>query len=409
MTESAPTLKRALNLPMLVLYGMGTTIGAGIYALVGEIAGVAGDGAPFSFLIASIIAGFTACSFAELAGRYPRAAGAALYVQQGFGDPRLGLVVGLLVVLAGVVSSAALVNGFTGYLQEFVPVQRGLAITGIAMLLGGVAIWGIAESVTAAALITIVETGGLLLVVVVGADAFAALPERWVDFLPGSATAPWAGAFLGVSLAFYAFIGFEDMVDVAEEVKDVQRVLPLGILLTLGFTTLIYLLLMVSALLALPPQDLAQSSAPLALLYQHHTGQTPLVIGVIALFAIINGALIQIIMASRVLYGLASRGQLPGALSRVSAVTRTPVLATLIVTGLIVVLALLGRLGGLAATTSVIMLSIFTLANLALWRIKARGRAPAGVIEFPRWFPLVGALLSAGFVLRELLGAWYRL
>jgi amino acid transporter len=395
-------LRRTLNLPMLTLYGLGTTVGAGIYALVGEIADVAGYGAPLSFLVASLVAGFTACSFAELAGRYPRAAGAALYVQQGFGRVRLSIVVGLLVALAGVVSAAALVNGFTGYLQSYVALDRHWIIVAITLGLGGLAGWGIAQSVTVAAVITLVEVGGLLLLIGAGAEQLATLPARWQEFLPGSAGAiSVSGVLLGVTLAFYAFIGFEDMVDVAEEVKNVRRTLPRAIMLTLAVTTFLYLLLMMTALLALTPESLAASGAPLAALYEAQTGRSAVAIGIIAMFAIINGALVQIVMASRVLYGLSSRGQLPAFLGRVHGGTRTPLIATALATGAILGLALYGRLGALANATSLLMLTIFALVNLALWRLKGRGPAPAETYDFPRAFPLIGFLLSAGFVVRE--------
>ncbi len=396
------TLRRTLNLPMMVLYGLGTTIGAGIYALIGEIAGVAGYGAPMSFLLASLIAGFTACSFAELAGRYPRAAGAALYVQHGFGSIRLARVVGLLVVLTAIVSSAAIVNAFSGYLQTFIPIDRIWAVTLIVPIVGLLAAWGIAESVLAAALITVIEVGGLLLVVAVGAQAFTTLPEHLADFLPGTATAPWAGLLFGVTLAFYAFIGFEDMVDVAEEVKAARTTLPRAILLTLVITTVIYVLLMVSALITLPPGALHASPAPLATLYETHTGRSPTVIGLIALFAIVNGALIQVIMGARVLYGLASRGQLPAALARVHRRTRTPLLATAIISALVLISALSGRLAGLAALTSELMLIIFALVNLSLWRIKRRDPSPPDSLHFHRAVPMIGFLLSVGFLLHGL-------
>jgi amino acid transporter len=398
-----PELKRALNLPMLTLYGLGTTIGAGIYALLGEIAGTAGYGAPFSFLIASLLAAFTACSFAELAARFPRAAGAALYVQKGLGTERLSTVVGLLVVASGLVSSAALVNGFQGYLQEFVELDRTIAIPAICAALAAIAAYGIVQSVTVAAAITVVEIGGLILVIAVGADNFAALPERWPLMLPGTATTSWVGVLMGVSLAFYAFIGFEDMVDLAEEVKNVRRNMPRGILLTLGITTVLYFVLMISALLALTPEELAASSAPMARLFEAGTGNTSMLISVIALFAIINGALIQLVMVSRVLYGLGSRRKLPQWFARVNPKTRTPLVATLTAAGVLFVLALSGHLAALAKTTSLLMLTIFMLVNLALWRIKStEAQAPDDLPTFPRIVPAMGALLSGLFVLREL-------
>ena len=403
MTDRGSGLDRAINLPLLVLYGLGTIVGAGIYALIGEIAGVAGYGAPAAFLFASIIAGFTACSFAELSARFPRAAGAALYVRQGFGRKSLALVVGLAVMASGMASAAALVNGFQGYLTDFVSFERATTILIVTLIIGAIAAWGIAESVRIAAAITLIEIGGLVVVIALGADALLLLPQRWELFLPGSDAAGWTGILLGITLSFYAFIGFEDMVDVAEEVKQVRRTMPIGILLTLGVATVLYVSLMTTALLTLTPRELAASSAPMSTLYAAHTGGEPIFIGVIALFAIINGALIQIIMASRVLYGLASRGQLPAVFARIHARTQTPIVATAAITAGVLLLALIGRLAGLATTTSLIMLCIFSGVNFALWRIKGRDEEAPPTLTFPRWLPLIGGTLSASFVIREII------
>lgn len=395
-------LKRAINLPLLVLYGLGTIIGAGIYALVGEIAGVAGYAAPLSFVTAALVAGITAASFAELAARFPRAAGAALYVRQGFGSARLARVVGLLVILAGTVSSAALLNAFANHLQIYLDWPRATIIVAMGLVLAGLAAWGIAQSVAVAAAVTLLEIGGLVAIIAAGAPGLASLPERWTEFLPGSGGFGAGAVLLGVPLAFYAFIGFEDMVDIAEEIKDVQVTLPRGILLTMAISTVLYLLLMVTALLAMTPSELAASNAPLVALYQAHTGVSPLVIGLIAMFAIINGALIQIVMASRVLYGLATRGQIPAWLGRVHPRTRTPLLATAVAGTLVVTLALSGGLAGLATTTSMLVLAVFALVNLALWRIKGQSPAPRLVIERRRMLPLTGFFLSTALIVREL-------
>jgi amino acid transporter len=396
------SLKRTLSLPMMVLYGLGTTIGAGIYALVGEIASVSGYFAPISFLIASLMAGFTAISFAELCGRFPYAAGAALYVKQGFDSNRISIIAGLLVIAAGVVSSAALLNGFVSYLHQFIAMDRTIAIVLMALLLGGIAAWGIAESIAIASLITIVEISGLLLVITVSSDGLSDFSSRWTELIPSADIANWKGVYLGAILSFYAFIGFEDMVDVAEEVKDVKRTLPVAILLTLGITTLIYVLLMVTAVLSLTPAELASSGAPLVHLYEHNTGEKAIVISIIGMFAIINGAMIQMIMASRVIYGMSSRGQLPGFFALVHHRTRTPLIATVVVTIIILILALIGRLASLAETTSVIMLTIFSLVNLALWRIKQKDPHPDGVRVFPSWIPISGFFVSSAFVMNEM-------
>ena len=220
--------------------------------------------------------------------------------------------------------------------------------------------------------------------------------------IPPADISSWGSIYFGAVLAFYAFIGFEDMVDVAEEVKDVKRNLPLAILLTLGITTFLYMLLMITALSSLTPTELANSEAPLALIYEYHTEENAFVISIIGMFAIINGALIQMIMASRVLYGLSSRRQLPTVLSIIYPRTHTPLIATVVVTIITLMLALIGRLGSLAEATSLIMLTIFSLVNLALWRIKRRDPHPDGVKIFPIWVPITGFFISIAFVLIEI-------
>ena len=394
-------LKRALSLPMIVLYGLGTTIGAGIYALVGELAGVAGYLAPASFLIASIIASLTAFSFAELSGRFPQAAGPAYYVSQAFQSKHLSTLVGLLVVMSGFVSTAALVNGFVGYLHEFVSVDRVTAIVAVSFLLAAIAAWGIAESVFVASIVTLIETGGLLFIIFVCHGGPTEVSIRWSDFIPGAEWSEWNNLLMGSLLAFYAFIGFEDMVVVAEEVKNVRRNLPLSILITLGITTLLYLLVMTTAVTSLTPQELSASEAPLTLLYERSTGESGVLISIIGMFAIINGALIQTIMASRVLYGLGTKGQLPLILSWISPYTRTPLVATALTTTITLILALLGGLAVLASMTSIIMLVIFSIVNLALIVVKRRQPKPSGVIVFPFIFPLLAFIVSAGFVIHE--------
>ena len=396
-------LKRSLSLPQLVLYGLGTTIGAGIYALVGEMAAIAGYFAPISFLVASIMAALTALSFAELSGRYPRCAGAALYVKEGLSSERLSLVVGLLVISAALVSSAAIINGFAGYLDQFMVLDRFAAIVIVCLVIGAIAAWGIAESVTIAAFITVVEIGGLLLIIAVSYSGLAELPQRWRELVPAMDRGSWYGIYTGSLLAFYAFIGFEDMVEVAEETRRVRRNLPVGIMLTLGITVILYMMIMVAAVLAMSPDELAQSQAPLARLYQHYTGGNAAVISIIGLFALINGALIQMIMASRVLYGLSSRNLLPGVFSVVSERTRTPLVATVFATIAITLLAVIGNLASLAEATSLIILVVFSLVNLSLLHVKRKHPKPEGLIVIPAIVPLLGFVVSAGFVVSRII------
>ena len=402
-TDSPATLKRSLSLPMLVLYGLGTTIGAGIYALIGEVAGVAGMASPFSFLIAAIIAGFTAFSFAELSARFPRSAGEAHYVQQASGISALSTVIGLMVVFAGAVSSAAISNAFVGYLHEFYDLPRAAAIAAIVLTIGLLAAWGIAQSVVVAGLLTVVEVGGLALVIWAGGDNLVRVPEALPDMWPGMGGAAWSAVLAGAILAFYAFIGFEDMVNVAEETRDASRTLPLAIVITLIVTTLFYMAISMVSVLSVPVSELAMHEAPLALVYERGSGRSAHFLSLIGIVAILNGALVQVIMASRVLYGLSDQGLLPAFLGRVNATTRTPLVATAAVVGVVLILALWFRLAGLAEATSSITLAIFTIVNAALIRIRLRDGNPAEGVCYPLIVPVLGLVLSLAFLIVGLL------
>lgn len=391
-------LLRTLTFPMLVLYGVGTTVGAGVYALLGEIADKAGALAPWSFLLASLMAGFTALSFAELARRYPQSAATAKYVEAGLQSKRLGLLVGLLVTLAGIVSSAALLNGMVNYLQVYLAVPASTLVLAVAAIMTLVACWGIAQSVWIAAIVCLIEVGGLVWLSALSAAAIDLDGIDWAPMVPRIDALP--AVLTAAVLAFYAYIGFEDMVEVAEEVKDVTKTLPRAIITTLVVTTALYLLLVISAQLAVSAQTLAGFQAPLAELYEALTQREPWLISAISVIAIVNGVLVQLIMASRVVYGLASRGHLPAQLQYVHPRTRTPLPATLLVALLIVVCALLGSLAGLAEFTSVVMLVVFALANLSLWRLKGSEARPVGD-RIPRLVPFVGFVVCAAVVARS--------
>jgi len=395
-------LKRRLTIWLVIFYGLGTTIGAGIYALVGTIAGVAGYHAPWSFLVAAGLVAFTVTSYAEMSRRYPRAAGAALYVREGIGSVRLSTLVGLFVALAGLTSASALVNAFVGYLQEMIAIDPTMAIILTVLVLGGIAAVGIAESVTVASVITAIEIFGLLLVVGVNYQSFGALPAHIDVLAPPIDFHGWGLVLSGAMLAFYAFLGFEDMVVIAEEVRDVKRNLPLAIFATLAITTVLYLLVVTLAVLAMPPEELAASDAPLAALYQKGAGSPPTLINAIAALAIINGALIQLIMASRLLYGLASTQQIPTVFAYVDPRTHTPLVTTAMVAAVTLLLSLPGTLKGLAEATSAIMLMVFALVNLAAWRVKRRMPPVEGFPSIPTWVPLAGFVISVLFVVSQL-------
>lgn len=396
------SLKRSLSLWLITFYGLGTILGAGIYVLIGKVAAAAGLFAPVAFLLAALLAGFSAFAYAELSARFPKSAGEALYVQEGLGRRGLSMLVGGLIILTGIVSSATIANGFVGYLHVFVDMPDWLAISLMVLGLGALAAWGIRESVLAATFITLFEVGGLIFILFAAGDSLGQLPGRLPELLPPLNAGIWQGILLGAALAFYAFIGFEDMVNVAEEVNNPQRNLPRAILLALGVSTLLYLLVALTAVLALPPPELAASRAPLALIYTHATGRSAEMISLISLFAVVNGALIQIIMSSRVLYGMSRAGWLHAAFGAVHPFTRTPLLATALVTLAVLALALWLPLETLARITSFIMLVVFALINLSLLRIKHRDPHPAGIRVIPVWIPWAGFLSSSAFVFYQL-------
>jgi amino acid transporter len=213
----------------------------------------------------------------------------------------------------------------------------------------------------------------------------------------------WNGILLGGILAFYAYIGFEDMVNVAEEVRNPVKTMPVAILIALVVSTLLYMAVALVAISSGPIAELGSSEAPLALIYQRAVGSSPILISVIAMVAVVNGALIQIIMGSRVCYGLAQQGWIPAVLGQVHPRTRTPVVATLVVSGLVLVMALWLPVETLARATSLLLLVVFALINLALWKIQRNpglGKAAFGV---PHWIPVAGFAASVVFLSYQLL------
>lgn len=401
MSEQAE-LRRSLSLPLITLYGLGTIIGAGIYVLTGEVAGVAGNYMPLSFLVAALLVTFTAFAYAELVARYPRSAGEAVYIQAAFAHRHISLMVGLLIICIGVVSSATLARGMVGYLHLFIDLPAWLVISIVVLLLGGIASWGVRESVGMASVLTLLEIAGLFIVLWVARGHFTELPERLESLLPGFTPSAWQAILLGSFVAFYAFIGFEDMVNVAEEVKQPRKNLPRAIIIALVVTTLMYVAVALVAILTMPATDLAASKAPLAAVYTRVTGKEAFFIGLVGVVAVVNGVLVQIIMASRILYGSARQGWLPSQLGVVSTRTRTPLLATGIITALIWVMAVWLPLLTLAQITSFITLFIFSFINLALVVIKRREPVVEGVRTYPIIIPICGVVFTSSLLLFQL-------
>ncbi|MHA7872959.1 MAG: APC family permease, partial [Hyphococcus sp.] len=306
MSDSGPggadvSLKRAVSKPLLVLYGLGTMLGAGIYALIGEVAGVAGALAPLAFVLAAAIAALTAASYAEFSSRYPASAGEAAYVSAGFANRRLPLIVGLLIVMSGVVSSGVMFRSFIGYAQLYLAFPDVAGVLCLTLVIGGLAAWGIGQSLAVAAVVTLIEGAALVLIVALGAGAEPAATAGPAAAIPRESV---NGVIFAAILAFYAFIGFEDMVNIAEEVKRPRRTIPGAILIALAATTLLYAAVSWVAVRAVPIAELAASSAPMTLVFARLSDWPAHWVSAVAMLAVTNGALVQVIMASRVLYGL---------------------------------------------------------------------------------------------------------
>lgn len=403
--SQTPRLNRALSLGLLTLYGLGTTIGAGIFVLIGKVAGAGGAFAPLSFLLAAVIAGLSALSFAEMASRFPESAGEAVYVKEGFGSSFLALIVGLTVAGAGIASTATIIVGFSGYLSDIATVSRDGAQVGITVVLAAVAIWGIRVSVSVAAIVTLVEIGVLMVILGFGVSVEIGSDVSRASLAPDE-TSPLvlSGVIYGAILAFYAFIGFEDIVNVAEETRDAARIVPRAILITLAITSILYVSVSLLAVTAVSPDDLAASDAPLTFLFERVSGLNGDAVTVIAIVSVLNGALIQIIMASRVMYGLTRRGWLPGPLDYIHPATRTPVFGIGFCAVVIIGLASTVNLENLAVTTSYLTLFVFGAVNAALLRFRFKHpTAPHGGFRIPLVVPLL-AIASIAFLLLMQIG-----
>lgn len=393
-------LNRSLGLPLVALYGLGNILGAGIYVLVGKVAGFAGSSTTLAFVIAMVTAAITAMSYMELSGRYPVSASVSVYLHKAFGRRWLSVTIGLAMVGGGIASAAALAQGFAGYLRAFFSVPTLVASVGLLLVLGAIAIKGIGESAKTAAALTGLEVLGLLLIIWFGRRAFGEVDVGSV--LAVDPTVGFSGVFAGAFLAFYAYIGFEDMVNVAEEAKNPSRTMPLAILIALIVSTVLYLLVVIVSTTLVSPAELADSSAPLTLVFERSGASNAAVLSLIGMIAAMNGVIVQIIMGSRILYGLAREGWITGRLAAVHGAYQTPVRATLLVLVLMIVATALLPLVSLAQLTSLLVLTIFILVNASLIAIKRRGEDHGGYISVPTAIPYLGVVLCTAVIVFQL-------
>ncbi len=393
----ADSLKRVFGFNTLLIYGVGDILGAGIYAVVGKVAGLSGAAVWISFLMAMVVAALTALSYAELGSRLPKSGGVAYFVQQAFRTDWLSVLVGWLMFCTCIVSMATISKAFSGYLTTFAPIIPPWAI--ILALFFGLALVnfrGMRESSGLNIFCTVLEVSGLLIVILVStlfltgggsAGDAANVP------VPSGSAISWVLIVQGATLAFYAFIGFEDIVNVAEEVKDPERNVPRAILFSLGIAGVVYILISWLATHVLNPAELAASNAPLLDVVRRAQPSFPqLIFTVIALFAVLNTALLNFVTASRLLFGMSREGLLPAWLGKLHARRKTPYRTILIILPIVIVLALSGTLEFLAGTTATLILAMFCLVNISLFIIKRREPQTTG-FQIPLLIPVL-ALIS---------------
>jgi APA family basic amino acid/polyamine antiporter len=393
--EEGP-LRRAIGRRMLLFFVLGDILGAGIYALVGVVAGEVGGAVWAAFGVALLLALLTAFAYAELVTKYPQAGGAALFVNRAFRQPFLTFMVVVAVAASGITSAATLSRAFGGdYLKEFLDVPTTLAALVFIAAVALVNFRGISESIKVNIALTLVEVSGLVLIVIVGAAALGSGdgdPGRAFEFEEG-AFVPFA-IFGGAALAFYALIGFEDSANVAEECQDPARAYPRALFGGILIAGVIYLLVTFTASMVVPTAQLAGSDGPLLeVVKEGPLSVSPRLFSAIALLAVANGALINMIMASRLLYGMANERILPEVFARVHAGRRTPYVAILFTTAVCAVLIAVGTLTELAQATVMLLLCVFTIVNVAVLVLR-RERVDHRHFVAPNFFPIAGAVVS---------------
>ncbi|MDD1667629.1 MAG: amino acid permease [Methanomicrobiales archaeon] len=394
-------LKRELGLLEVTLSGVGIILGAGIYALIGEGAGMAGNALWLSFAISAAIAVFTGLSYAELSAMFPRAGAEYVYVKRGFGN-RMAFVIGWLIILSGIIGASAVALGFAGYASALSGTDIGHALFAVALIIGLSLLLtrGIRISALFAAVFTLVEIAGLLVIIIVGIPYLGE-----VDYL--EMPLGFAGVFSAAALVFFAYIGFEDVVKLAEETREPERNIPRGLLIAMAVSILLYILVSVSAVSVAGWESLAASEAPFATVAGTALGSGgSVLLSGIALFATANTVLLMLLASSRITYGMADGGDLPAFLGHVHAMSRTPLIATLVVGAMACLFTLAGDIGFVAGLTNFTLFLTFSVINatVILLRVRFPGihrpfAVPGSVLGIPI-LPVAGVVASIALLVQ---------
>ena len=401
----SPALQRTIGPVQLTLYALGSMLGAGIYGLIGKAAGQMGNAVWLSFMVAVVAALLTALSYASLGSRHPRAGGAAYVTQRAYGIPILSFMVGLALVCSGLTSVATQSRVFAENLSKLTGIESlpiRLIALGFVMLLAGLVFRGIRESMWVNVVCTLIEAAGLLLVVAVGMSFWGSVnyfetPQETSD------SSLVLLVIQGAVLTFFAFIGFEDTINVAEEVKNPQTTLPLALVAATLIAAVLYVAIAVTAVSVVPAQELADAPSPLSKVMEGAAPNfPPIILVLITMFAVANTALVNYITASRLMYGMAKQGLLPARLGEVHATRQTPHIATLVLFAVVAPLALFGGISELASATVLLLLVVFAIVNGALIILKRRPGEMKGAFEVPLFVPIGGAAICAVLIVSRL-------
>ena len=412
MTAQAPALapdkplalRRTLGFWLLFFYGIGIIVGAGIYVLVGSVAAKAGMAAPLAFLAAGVLAALTGLSYAELVTRLPEASGAVAYVHAAARHPALAWIVGLAVLLIAISSGASIARGSHGYIQRFLHVPDWLPGAVLVVVFTGIACLKVELGARLAALFGALELAGLLFAMTLGLDALGDAPARAGELVPHGVAA-WQGLAAGAFLAFFAFMGFETLANMAEETRDVARTLPRAIVAAIVAAAVLYGLVALIAVLAVPLDTLARSTAPLCLLLDRAEIPCGRGFAVVALIALSNGVIVELMLVARLFYGMARRKLVPRWLGAVDRRSRVPVRATLAGGAAMLLLVVAFPFDRLAGFTSALTLAVFAAVNLSLAMLKWRDRAARAEhppVRVPMAVPVLGAIACAGLLVAAL-------
>ena len=402
-------LKRVITTPLLVFFILGDVLGAGVYALAGAIADRAGGAIWAPLCLGLVFAMLTAASYAELVSKYPRAGGAAVFAQRAFGSPILSFLVGFAMLAAGITSAAGLALAFGGqYLQVFLDWPAQLLAPLFLVLIAALNLRGIKESLSANLVMTLVELSGLVLVIVAVALLCGQGQGETARLLDFGGHPPATAVLAGALLAFYSYVGFETSANLAEEVRDVRRTYPKALFLALLIAGVVYMAVGAGVALVMPVDQLIAAKAPLMdIVSSSGLGIGANGFALIALVAVANGALLTMIMASRLTLGMAREGLLPSALGRVLPNRRTPALAIIATTAAAALLTFTGTLEVLAETVVLLLLLVFLSTNVAVLVLK-RERIEA---EHFRIHPVVPSLAIVSCLIllaQQPAGNWLR-